>query len=106
MNIMLMNMSANLLGMGSAATPFGIKAMVELQKINPNPDVATDDMCTFLAINTASLTLIPTTIIGIRAAAGALNPADIIGTTLIATFCSTTTAIVLDRVYRRYSRRK
>ena len=106
MNYMLMNMSANLLGMGSAATPFGIKAMAELQKLNPNPEAATDDMCTFLAINTASLTLIPTTIIGIRAAAGALNPADIVGTTLVATFCSTATAIIIDRIYRRYNRRK
>lgn len=106
MNAMLMNMSANLLGMGNAATPFGIKAMDELQKLNPRPDTATDDMCTFLAINTASLTLIPTTIIAIRTATGAQNPTDIIGTTIVATFCSTLTAIFCDRIYRNYNRWK
>ncbi len=106
MNLMLMNMSANLLGMGNAATPFGLKAMEELQKLNQNPDTATDDMCTFLAINTASLTLIPTTIIAIRTAAGAQNPTDILGTTLIATFCSTCTAVLCDRIYRRLNLRK
>ncbi|MEW5922080.1 MAG: nucleoside recognition domain-containing protein [Bacillota bacterium] len=103
MNAMLMNMSANLLGMGNAATPFGIKAMDELQKLNPHPDTATDDMCTFLAINTASLTLIPTTIIAIRTATGAQNPTDIIGTTIVATLCSTMTAVFCDRIYRRYN---
>lgn len=106
MNAMLMNMSANLLGMGNAATPFGLKAMDELQKLNPRPDTATDDMCTFLAINTASLTLIPTTVIAIRTATGAQNPTDIIGTTIVATFCSTLTAIICDRIYRKYNRWK
>lgn len=106
MNTMLMNMSANLLGMGNAATPFGIKAMDELQKLNPHPDTATDDMCTFLAMNTASLTLIPTTVIAIRTATGAQNPTDIIGTTIVATFCSTLTAIICDRIYRNYNRWK
>ena len=103
---MLMNMSANLLGMGNAATPFGIKAMEELQKMNRQPDTATDDMCTFLAVNTASLTLIPTTVIALRAATGAQNPTDIIGTTIIATLCSTTAAVLLDRFFRYYHRRK
>jgi len=106
MNAMLMNMSANLLGMGNAATPFGIKAMEELQKMNRRPDTATDDMCTFLAINTAGLTLIPTTVIALRAATGAQNPTDIIGTTLVASLCSTVAAILLDRVFRFYSRYK
>lgn len=106
MNAMLMNMSANLLGMGNAATPFGIKAMEELQTLNSRPDTATDDMCTFLAINTASLTLIPTTVVALRAATGALNPADIIGTTIIATFCSTSVAVLSDRVFRHYNRWK
>ncbi len=102
MNVMLMNMGANLLGMGNAATPFGIKAMKELESLNNNPGEATDDMCTFLAINTASLTLIPTTIIAIRAATGAQNPADVIGTTIAATFCSATVAILSDRFFRYY----
>lgn len=106
MNAMLMNMGANLLGMGNAATPFGIKAMKELQSLNSNPDTATDDMCTFLAVNTASFTIVPTTIIAIRAAAGAQNPADVIGTTIAATFCSATAAILSDRFFRYYHRRK
>ncbi len=106
MNAVLMNMSANLLGMGNAATPFGIKAMEELQKMNHQPDTATDDMCTFLAINTASLTLIPTTVIALRAATGSQNPTDIIGTTIIATLCSTAAAVFLDRFFRYYNRLK
>ena len=106
MNAMLMNMSANFLGMGNAATPFGIKAMEELQKINVRPDTASDDMCTFLAINTAGLTLIPTTVIALRAATGAQNPTDIIGTTIIASLSSTTAAILLDRFFRFYNRLK
>ena len=106
MNTMLMNMGANLLGMGNAATPFGIKAMEELQSLNSKPDTATDDMCTFLALNTAGLTIIPTTVIALRAATGALNPGDIIGTTIVASLCSTFVAILSDRLFRRYNRWK
>lgn len=102
MNVVLMNMGANLLGMGNAATPFGIKAMEEMQTLNPEPDTATPEMCTFLAINTSSLTLIPTTMIALRAAAGSLNPGDIVGTTIIATLCSVMMAIFCDRVFRKY----
>ena len=82
MNAVLMNMSANVLGLGNAATPFGIKAMEELQRLNPLRDTASDEMCTFLALNTSSLTLLPTTIIALRAAAGSLNPTEIVGTTM------------------------
>lgn len=106
MNAMLMNMSTNFLGMGNAATPFGIKAMEEMQKINTRPDTATDDMCTFLAINTAGLTLIPTTVIALRAATGAENPTDIIGTTFVASMSATAAAILLDRLFRLYNRYK
>lgn len=106
MNSMLMNMSANLLGMGNAATPFGIKAMEQMQQLNPDRDTATDNMCTFLAINTASLTLIPTTVIAIRAATGAQNPTDIVGTTIIASLCSITVAILADRLFRYYCGKK
>jgi spore maturation protein A len=101
MNAVLMNMSANVLGLGNAATPFGIKAMEELQRLNPLRDTASDEMCTFLALNTSSLTLLPTTIIALRAAAGSLNPTEIVGTTIVATFCSTAAAIVIDRLLRR-----
>ena len=99
MNAVLMNMSANVLGLGNAATPFGIKAMEELQRLNPLRDTASDEMY-FLALNTSSLTLLPTTIIALRAA-GSLNPTEIVGTTIVATFCSTAAAIVIDRLLRR-----
>lgn len=102
MHAMLMNMSANLLGMGSAATPFGLKAMQELQELNEDPETASDEMCTFLAVNTSSLTLVPTTVVAMRAATGSMNPTEILGATILATFCSTTVAVILDRVLRKF----
>jgi len=101
MNAILMNMSANILGLGNAATPFGIKAMEELQQLNTREDTASDEMCTLLAINTSSLTLLPTTVIALRASAGSLNPTDIVGTTIVATLSSTVVALILDRLLRR-----
>ena len=106
MGYILSNMSANLFGLGNAATPMGIKAMEELQKLNPDPKTATPAMCTLLALNTSGLTLIPTTIIGIRMKHGLVDPTDIIGPTLIATFCATSFAILLDRYYQRRYRKK
>ncbi|NLZ28678.1 MAG: nucleoside recognition protein [Firmicutes bacterium] len=106
MNAILMNMSANLLGMGNAATPFGIKAMEEMQKLNEHPTRASDEMCTFLAINTSSLTILPSTIIALRVANGSANPTEIVGTTIIATFCSVTVALFFDRLLRRRRDRK
>lgn len=102
----LVNFTANIFGFGSAATPFGLKAMEELQKINPTPDTASEAMCTFLAINTSSLTIIPTTIIALRINAGSTNPMEIIGTTLFATIVSTATALVTDRVFRQIHYRR
>lgn len=104
MHAILMNMSANLLGMGSAATPFGLKAMRELQELNHDKETASDEMCTFLVVNTSSLTLIPTTVVALRAATGSLNPTEIVGTVLVATSCSTLVAIVFDRIFRRFFR--
>ncbi|CAH1197317.1 Spore maturation protein A [Paenibacillus allorhizoplanae] len=95
------NMSANILGLGNAATPMGIKAMQELQKLNPNKEEASAAMSTLLALNTSSITLIPTTLIAIRMNFNSMNPAEIVGTTLIATIISTTVAIFVDRWYRR-----
>jgi spore maturation protein A len=95
------NMSANILGLGNAATPMGIKAMQELQKLNPDKDTASTAMCTLLALNTSSITLIPTTLIAIRMNYNSVNPAEIVGTTLIATVISTAVAIFVDRWYRR-----
>ncbi|NOU99256.1 nucleoside recognition domain-containing protein [Paenibacillus planticolens] len=95
------NMSANILGLGNAATPMGIKAMQELQKLNADKDTASTAMCTLLALNTSSITLIPTTLIAIRMNYNSVNPAEIVGTTLIATIISTAVAIFVDRWYRR-----
>ncbi|MDT3426862.1 spore maturation protein A [Paenibacillus forsythiae] len=97
----LSNMSANLLGLGNAATPMGIKAMQELQTLNPDKDTATPAMCTLLALNTASITLIPATLIAIRLNYGSADPAGIVGTTLAATFVATLAAIFADRLCRR-----
>lgn len=101
MGYIMSNMSANILGLGNAATPMGIKAMQELQKLNPQKEQATAAMCTLLAINTASITLIPTTIIAYRLSMGSVNAAEIVGTTLIATAIATAAAIVLDKWFQR-----
>lgn len=100
MGYILSNMSANLLGLGNAATPMGLKAMEELQKLNPDKQQASPAMCTLLAINTASITLIPTTMIAIRMQYGSVNPVDIVGTTLLSSFAATIVAILIDRWYR------
>jgi spore maturation protein A len=95
-----------LFGLGSAATPMGLKAMEELQKLNPDKDTATPAMCTLLALNTSGLTLIPTTIIGLRLKYESINPTEIIGPTLIATFVATSMAVIIDRYYQRKYKRK
>ncbi|GAE04626.1 spore maturation protein A [Paenibacillus sp. JCM 10914] len=101
MGYILSNMSANLFGLGNAATPMGIKAMQELQKLNPDKETASAAMCTLLALNTASITLIPTTLIAIRLNYDSANPAEIVGTTLLATAVATAAAIMADRWYRK-----
>jgi spore maturation protein A len=93
MGSMLMNMAANMLGLGNAATALGLRAMRDLEKLNPHPGTATTAMCTFLAINTSSVQLIPTTAIAILVAAGSTNPTAIVGTALLATLCAATVAI-------------
>jgi spore maturation protein SpmA len=94
MGSMVMNMAANMLGLANAATPLGLRAMQDLEKLNPRPGVATNAMCTFLAINTSSIQLIPATTVGILSAAGAVNPTSIIGTAFMATICSTAAGII------------
>ncbi|MGI6552785.1 MAG: spore maturation protein [Clostridia bacterium] len=101
----MMNLSANLLGLGNAATPFGLKAMQQLQTLNKRPEEASEAMCTFLALNTSCITLIPATIIGIRTAAGSADPTEIVGTTIFATAIGMTAAIVADRILRERYRR-
>jgi spore maturation protein A len=93
------NLCANLFGLG-------IKAMQELQSLNPHPHIASPAMCTLLALNTASITLIPTTVIAIRMTYQAAEPTDIVGTTLLATAVSTGFAIWIDWFYRRRALRK
>lgn len=101
MGAIVMNLSANILGLGNAATPMGLIAMQELQKLNKSrPDTASEAMCTFLAINTGCITIIPTTIIGIRVLYGSQDPTEIVGTTVFATFCGMTMAILADRILR------
>ena len=104
MGAMIMNMSANALGLGNAATPFGIRAMQALDSLNPNKGTATNAMALFLAINTSSVTLLPTGVIALRASVGSIDPAGIVPTTLFATFCSTTVAIIAAKSYQRLSR--
>lgn len=94
MGSMILNMSANALGLGNAATPFGIRAMQQLDELNPHKGTATNAMALFLAINTSSVTLLPTGVIALRAAAGSTDPAGIVPTTLFATICSTAVAII------------
>ena len=93
MGSMLMNMAANMLGLGNAATPLGLRAMGDLETLNPHPGTATNAMCTFLAINTSSVQLIPTTAIAILVAAGSTKPTAIVGTALLATLCAATVAV-------------
>jgi spore maturation protein A len=97
---MSMNLVANMLGMGSAATPFGLKAMQDLARRNPDRETATPDMITFLALNTAALNLVPAAVIALRVAAGSREPTAIVGPTIIATACSMVVAIVADRLFR------
>jgi spore maturation protein A len=94
----VLNMSANILGLGNAATPLGLKAMQELEEINPNPGTATDAMCMFLAINTSSVQLIlPATVVGLMGTAAN----DIFFSTILATGCSTITAIIAAKLLAR-----
>ena len=98
------NIAANMLGLGSAATPFGLKAMEELQKDNPEKDTATEAMITFLVLNTGGVTLIPTTVIALRIMHGSSNPTEIIITSILATAVSSISGLILDYIIRRKNR--
>jgi spore maturation protein A len=98
---MLLNIAANMLGLGNAATPFGIKAMEELEKLNPKPGTATNAQALFLAINTASLQIVPTTVIALRASAHSSDPAGILLPTMGATFCALCVAIIAAKLLQR-----
>jgi spore maturation protein SpmA len=101
MGSIVMNMAANMLGLDNAATPLGLKAMKELQTLNPEPDTATDDQVLFLVINTSAVTLIPVTIFVYRAQMGAADPTDVFVPLLIATFCSTLVGLLATAAVQR-----
>lgn len=106
MGSIVMNMAANILGLGNAATPLGIKAMQELQEINDEKDTASNAMCMFLAINTSSIALVSASTIAYRLAAGSKDPAQIIGPTLIATIASTVAAIIAIKLFEKVKKNK
>ena len=101
---MIMNIAANMLGLSNAATPLGLKAMEELNRLNPKVGTATNAMVTFLAINTGGLILIPATAIAVRAAAGSANPGIIIGTSIIGAGCATVAGVVASKILERLPR--
>jgi spore maturation protein A len=103
---MIMNIAANMLGLSNAATPLGLKAMEELDKLNPKPGTATNAMITFLAINTGGLILIPATAIAVRAAAGSANPGIIIGTSIFGAGCATVAGVAAAKILQRLPRYK
>ncbi len=101
MGAMVMNMSANMLGLGNAATPLGLRAMALLQKLNPHPTVASNAMVTFLAVNTASLQLIPTTAISILAVQGGKSPSNIVMPAILATAIAMTCGVLAAQILSR-----
>jgi spore maturation protein A len=95
------NIAANMLGLGSAATPAGLKAMSELQKINEDKETASEGMITFLVLNTAGVTIIPTTILALRVAYGSVNPEEIILPAILATMAASFAGLILDYIIRK-----
>jgi spore maturation protein SpmA/spore maturation protein SpmB len=101
MGSMLMNIAANMLGLANAATPLGLRAMRDLESLNKHPGTATNAMCTFLAINTSSVQLIPATAIAVLAAAKSVQPTVIVGTAFVATLCSTVVGITAVKLLEK-----
>jgi spore maturation protein A len=101
MGAIIMTVSANMLGLGNAVTPLGIKAMQELTKLNRNKDTASTAMCTFLALCTTGFTFVPATIIGLRAAAGSVEPAAIAGPALVTSLMATMVVLTADWLCRQ-----
>jgi len=101
MGSMLLNIAANMLGLGNAATPLGLRAMKDLESLNPRPGTATNAMCTFLAINTSGIQLIPVTAIAILAANQSTNPTAIVGTSIICTACAAVSGVLMAKFLSR-----
>jgi len=101
MGSMLMNMAANMLGLGNAATPLGLRAMKDLESLNPRPGTATNAMCTFLAINTSGVQLVPVTAVAILAANKSTNPTAIVGTALLGSLCAAVAGVLMAKLLSR-----
>jgi spore maturation protein A len=104
MGSMVMNIAANMLGLGNSATALGLKAMKDLNDLNIEKESASNSMATFLAINTSSVTIIPATVIAIRVSAGSTAPAEIIGPTIVATAVSTIVGVAAAKLYQRFTK--
>lgn len=104
MNSIVMNMVTNMFGAGNSSTAIGLKAMEEMNTLNRNKKIATNDMCMFLIINMSSIQLIPITVLKLRSDAGSANSTEIIGTTLVATLVSTLVAIICAKILERGNR--
>ncbi len=103
---MIMNIAANMLGLSNAATPLGLKAMEELDKLNPKKGVASDDMITFLVINTSAITLVPATAIAIRASMGSVNPQKIVIPSIIAASMATIVGLTTVKLIQYWQKRR
>lgn len=106
MQHVILNFSANLLGLGNAATPFGLQAMQAMQEKNQDPETATDAMCTLLVLNTAGLALIPTTVIALRVANGSTSPTATVGVTFVAGLIATLVGLTVDWLFRAANRKR
>ena len=100
----VLNFCANLLGLGNAATPFGLQAMQELQRLNPRPDTASNSMITLLLLNTSAVTLLPTTVIALRSSAGSANPAEIVGLCILSPAFGLAVGLLAHTLCRRLGR--
>lgn len=104
MRHVVLNFAANLLGLGNAATPFGLKAMHAMQEANRDKETATDAMCTFLVLNTAGMTIIPSSVIALRAAYGSQDPTATVAVTLFAGLVATIAGLIVDYLFRTFRR--
>ncbi len=105
LDAIVMNMVANLLGMGNAATPLGIKPMKELDRVNRHGSEASDEMCMFVVVNTASIQLIPATVIALRQASGSANPAEIVVPIWICSICAVIVGVTAAKLFQKRSRK-
>jgi len=101
MGAMVMNIASNMLGLGNAATPFGLKAMEELQTLNPEKEKVTPAMTTFLVINTSAITLVPATVISIRVAMESTDVTSFVLPSIIAATCATIVGIIVVKIFYR-----